>query len=315
MSYNLLADLYTSQTSSSLWTYLPPKFLTIFYRLPQLIHEIISTQSTVILLQEVDQKHYRNYIYPVLKKLGYEGTFGKKYGNQTEGLSTFYKLSPYITLTSPPTTSKLSSLYGPINSYLSSSPPLSSIMIEKLGTIYQLTTLNILSTPINICNVHLFYHPLADHIRLLQVKCVIRELDCCGDVVFGGDFNSDYRSGGVRLIEEGKVVEGMECWERVWRDLNTFTWNTSPSPVSTLLPLPLNSSSRFKLSSGVHSFTNYALDFIEQLDYIFVRGRNIRIVGHAECVGKEEVGDKAMPNERMGSDHLSVVCDLRIGGG
>ena len=85
MSYNLLADLYTSQTSSPLWTYLPPKFLTIFYRLPQLIHEIISTQPTVILLQEVDQKHYRNYIYPVLKKLGYEGTFGKKYGNQTEG--------------------------------------------------------------------------------------------------------------------------------------------------------------------------------------------------------------------------------------
>lgn len=82
MSYNLLADLYTSQTSSPLWTYLDKKYLSIFYRLPSLINEIIDTEPNILLLQEVDSKHYRRYIKPILEYYGYVGFFGEKGGEK-----------------------------------------------------------------------------------------------------------------------------------------------------------------------------------------------------------------------------------------
>ena len=66
------------------------------------------------------------------------------------------------------------------------------------------------------------------------------------------------------------------------------------------------------LASGTHSFTNYAVGFIEQLDYIFVSD-GFEVVKWAECVGREAVEPYiAMPNENMGSDHSSVICDIKL---
>ena len=74
------------------------------------------------------------------------------------------------------------------------------------------------------------------------------------------------------------------------------------------------------LESGCHdtpNFTNYATDFIETLDYIFVSKPStsdpfgFESKGEAPMPSEEMVKEHiAMPNEVMPSDHVSVVCDF-----
>jgi hypothetical protein len=68
----------------------------------------------------------------------------------------------------------------------------------------------------------------------------------------------------------------------------------------------------------VPSFTNFAVDFVETLDYIFASSPSQREMFGFEPMGeapmpKEEVVKcfVAMPNELMPSDHVAVVCDFK----
>ncbi|GMH57802.1 hypothetical protein TL16_g02780 [Triparma laevis f. inornata] len=274
MSYNLLADLYTSQTSSPLWTYLDKKYLSIFYRLPNLINEIIDTEPNILLLQEVDSKHYRRYIKPILEYYGYVGFFGEKGGGQSEGLCSFFKGVEVC----ESSTLKFKDVYNcEIKKFINFDNNFKDIMYNKLGTICQVTEIRVMNVVVGIANIHLFYHPKADHIRLLQCKAVYEYV--------------------------------------VKRDLNVFNWGGGDAEdskkVKNLKPREFTIQQPMTLASGIHSFTNYAVGFIEQLDYIYVKG--LKPMGYAECIERSVVEPfTAMPNERMGSDHLSVVCDVSI---
>lgn len=64
-------------------------------------------------------------------------------------------------------------------------------------------------------------------------------------------------------------------------------------------------------------FTNYATDFVDTLDYIFVSKPStsdpfgFESKGEAPMPSEEMVKEHvAMPNEVMPSDHVSVVCDF-----
>lgn len=99
------------------------------------------------------------------------------------------------------------------------------------------------------------------------------------------------------------------------RDLNVFNWGGDDAEdskkVKNLKPREFTIQQPMTLASGIHSFTNYAVGFIEQLDYIYVKG--LKPMGYAECIERSVMEPfTAMPNERMGSDHLSVVCDVSI---
>lgn len=73
---------------------------------------------------------------------------------------------------------------------------------------------------------------------------------------------------------------------------------------------------------AVPAFTNYAVDFVETLDYVFASSAPSSL--ESEVIGFESFGEApmptkemvvkyvAMPNEVMPSDHVAIVCDFGI---
>lgn len=246
-----------------------------------------------------------------------------------------------------------------------------------------------------VSNTHLFYHPMADHIRLLQAYAICHKLDevrrvgqNAYPVMICGDFNSGPLSGeqfydicivgsrsfctdkqtrtagAVRLITQRSLSPNeSECW----KNLNVYTWEcgnneymlghgyigNTPELMTNGEPLFLEEEfvdayddmvclrdSYFSdddndiirpptvvlptcfpdFVSGcttVPVFTNYAVDFVETLDYIFASKPS-----YSEMYGFKPLGEApmpaeeiikrfvAMPNEAMPSDHVAVVCDF-----
>mmetsp|Transcript_21824 Transcript_21824/g.43771 ORF Transcript_21824/g.43771 Transcript_21824/m.43771 type:complete len:1027 (-) Transcript_21824:135-3215(-) len=255
---------------------------------------------------------------------------------------------------------------------------------EEVGQIVQMVRL----TPkqgtgkpdkIVVANTHLFYHPMADHIRVMQAYAICHQLDRMrregnypDPVLICGDFNSGPLSGAVRLLLHRSVdPRENDCW----RYLNEYKWecgdneymldhgfignydpidqtvdtscmderfldahedeesleesyysnevdvDASTDESSNVVPPAIVLPPCFPdLVSGceqVPKFTNYAVDFIETLDYIFASKPSDREpygflpIGEAPMPSDNLVKEYvAMPNECMPSDHVAIVCDF-----
>lgn len=84
-----------------------------------------------------------------------------------------------------------------------------------------------------VINTHLFYHPNARHIRLLQVMCILGQVQALREkhkseggvlphVILGGDLNCLPETGAVQLLLNGEVASDHGDWETssqfAWRD-------------------------------------------------------------------------------------------------
>ncbi|OEU14594.1 Exo_endo_phos-domain-containing protein [Fragilariopsis cylindrus CCMP1102] len=132
-----------------------------------------------------------------------------------------------------------------INLLLESHNELRRVVIEKLGQVVQIATLK-LKNPIKgqqpnfmiVANTHLFYHPLADHIRAMQVYVVLKKIDevrrrrhhsCSNNscleeeeysypFMFCGDLNSDPLSGASQLIYTRSLASDQyDCWKYLYK--------------------------------------------------------------------------------------------------
>ena len=92
MSYNLLADQYTSKEGSKpdRMAYCSSDILQRGRRMPLLMHEILSFQADIVCLQEVDMKLYHTFYYPFMSSQGYNGFFTNKMAETGEGCATFW---------------------------------------------------------------------------------------------------------------------------------------------------------------------------------------------------------------------------------
>mmetsp|Transcript_9689 Transcript_9689/g.21853 ORF Transcript_9689/g.21853 Transcript_9689/m.21853 type:complete len:1018 (-) Transcript_9689:104-3157(-) len=259
------------------------------------------------------------------------------------------------------------------------------IFRESVGQIVQIVRLSPKKTQgcapmpksIVVANTHLFYHPMADHIRVLQAYAICHKLDEIrregqypDPVLICGDFNSGPLSGAVRLLTNRSVLPNEnDCWKH----LNVYRWecgdseymidhgyicnNSSPGEIvdpcyideefvdahsdeaslgdssisnenasshetnNTICPPAIELPSSFPiLASGclkVPQFTNYAVDFVETLDYVFASKPSdsepfgFRPKGEAPMLTTDMVKKfVAMPNEVMPSDHEAVACDF-----
>jgi hypothetical protein len=96
-----------------------------------------------------------------------------------------------------------------------------------------------------------------------------------------------------------------------------FETNTTSSVCPPTIVLP---SCFPNLASGcitIPAFTNYAVDFVETLDYVFASTPSRREtfgfkpLGEAPMPTEEMVKSFiAMPNEVMPSDHVALICDF-----
>lgn len=76
-------------------------------------------------------------------------------------------------------------------------------------------------------------------------------------------------------------------------------------------------SHQFKLASacGTPDYTNYTPDFQGCLDYVFVDADQLQVEKVYPLIEHEHVvANTAIPSEKIPSDHLALVCDLRFAG-
>ena len=255
MTFNILADqnAYKRNTSGHkqipCYPYVSAAVLDKCRRMPLLLHEILSYQADVICLQEVDESVWRGLFRPALEQAGYQGYFSGKISKGTsEGCAMLWSLHRFEALSeddmkhyvlsklildiadnhaqlSPEWTSSQN-----IGQVLKDKPDLRDVIENKLGHIVQMVSLVLRkdqtvadisssSTPdrLLVANTHLFFHPLAAHIRLMQMYGICRtfeqfqqrqqsnQLAASYPMILCGDMNSSLRRAAGYLLIQRQV--------------------------------------------------------------------------------------------------------------
>jgi 2',5'-phosphodiesterase len=128
-----------------------------------------------------------------------------------------------------------------IHNLLDQHQELQHVTRDKVGQVLQVATLRLKDTHgrsdrLVIGNTHLFYHPMADHIRVMQAYATCRQIDevrreggspsesssppC--PLILCGDLNSDPLSGAVRLLLHRQVeADHFETWKNLYE----YSWD------------------------------------------------------------------------------------------
>ena len=224
--------------------------------------EILAYDADIICLQEVDCCSFSNFMDPLLTSKGYTGFYCSKVSvNQNEGCAMFWKTAVFdcnFSKTVPmrdvfSNNAIISDSWGSmkdVNKLLKEHSELSEIVHEKVGTIFQFACLSLKRKTANdaafpepecilVANTHLYFHPLADHIRAIQCLALcqlIDELRASKDskipFLLCGDLNSDPTSGAYRLLLNRKIQVSDES--KCWKYLNHFKWNDKNENESTV---------------------------------------------------------------------------------
>lgn len=202
VSYNILADLYCDSDVSrnELYPYCPAYALNIDYRKLLIVKELLGMflfqlyefefdsfnvlgyNADVVCLQEVDKKVFTNDLEPIFSSMDYESNFSVKGGLVVEGLVCFYNTKRFKLLHSTRVVLaehiSTDPLYRDIWDKIRENKKLSE-RITTRTTAVQTTILE--STEHNeillVANTHLYFHPDADHIRLLQCGLIMKHIE------------------------------------------------------------------------------------------------------------------------------------------
>ncbi|XP_049832497.1 2',5'-phosphodiesterase 12 [Schistocerca gregaria] len=317
VSYNILADLYADSDTArlQLFPYCPPYALNVDYRKQLFVKEILGYNADLICLQEVDSKVFNYDLLPVLSSEGYDGVFEKKGKTVSEGLACFFHSSKY----------KLLDTHNLILSEELPENPLFSDLWQKIRTneplitrlqarttSLQVTVLDCVNSQrcLVVGNTHLYFHPDADHIRLLQAGMIILYLQDIllsvrrslpgkeATLLLCGDFNSTPECGVYQLMTQQMVTEDAVDW--------------SSNVAETVKGVCLSHKFNIASACGTPDFTNYTEGFAGCLDYIFFQTDNLQVTQVVPLPTEEELKQHtALPNVVFPSDHLALVADLK----
>jgi mRNA deadenylase 3'-5' endonuclease subunit Ccr4 len=341
LSYNVLADLnaFSAKDGISFYPYCDAKFIRKERRLPLILFEILQYQADIICLQEVDHGVFYGLLMPALEYHGYEGYFTSKLGTQ-EGGAMFWSLDVFEPLLDSDRKSHVIRDLFVKDHYLgdwSSMPEvfwlldchsgLNEMLRERLGHVLQTAILTRRDDQrkVVVGNTHLYFHPMASHVRLLQLYACLHQVQVERHghfpVVFCGDLNSSPTSGAVKLLFDRIVSpsSGRTDQGTTWKHLHTFSWareyKDPPDPNHSLeIPIIRLPDSFPILCSGYNEmpkYTHYTHNFAATLDYIFVSQDVLKPVTWATMPTEEVLTQHvAMPSEVLPSDHVCLVCDL-----
>lgn len=161
-----------------------------------------------------------------------------------------------------------------------------------------------------VCNSHFYFHPDADHIRLLQsvvcfalIEQLVRRLEEEGhrvSVVFCGDLNSSPDTGVYQLATQGHVDDTHPGWG-------------GASDTESGMCLSFRHTLPFASACGEPEYTNYVVNFNACLDWIFYQTDRLAVTQVVELPSHEVVtANKALPSVVIPSDHLALVADLKF---
>lgn len=267
-------------------------------------------------MQEVDFKVFDLDLIPFLSEIDMSGVHDKK-GTTPEGLATFYRTDRFELLENYGMnigeTIKVHAACQELYQKLQYNQQLVSRFTDRSTTL-QIVLLRSKEFPQKlfvIANTHLYFHPDADHIRLLQMGFNMilvddyiknfKEKYSTEDIsmIFCGDFNSTPECGIYKLMTEGFVPENFIDW--------------SSKPEEAVKNISLSQQYQVKSACGTPKFTNFTVGFQECLDYIFYQTDKFAVTKIVEMPSEEELNAHiAIPSVSFPSDHVAVVTELEI---
>lgn len=320
VSYNLLADLYADgdYARKTLFPYCAAEALKIDYRKQLFIKELVGYNADLLCLQEVDIKIFDYDLKPVLETYNFNGIMTPK-GTCAEGIAMFYRSSRFDLLNTYVLHlgDNISSLpiFTPLWNKIKDNKQLATRICDRSTTL-QLCLLQLKDTKryVMVANTHLYFHPDADHIRLLQIgfslifvdhiyKQAIKEHNIADPqnigLVFCGDFNSVPECGIYKLMTEQFV------------DSNFVDWSSNTE--EAVKDVELRQSFKMISACGTPAFTNYTTLFSACLDYIFYQSDSFDLIQSVPLPTVEQLSaNEAIPSVTFPSDHVSLVADLKF---
>ena len=363
MTYNILADsnAYQVKNQITMYPYVNKDIMDKARRMPLILHEILAYKADVICLQEVDYPVFESLLHPTLQQYGYQGYYSGKHGENTnEGCAMFWSLRSFApvpeqdlqavllrdlvventgdSVNDARPTDEWSTVNQTIWSLLFRRPDLHMVLSTKLSHIAQMIPLYLLDSsssdtticlprPIWIANTHLYYHPQASHIRLLQMLFLLRHVHAVlkntpGELLLCGDLNSSSQTAAGKLMLEGTIPENYRSSKL---HLNTFRDRSLAPSEEAFLELDDNFPSFTlpdsfpKLRPAIDppaEFTHCTHEFCGTLDHIMFSVSNsgqIQPISSAPMPSVEDVTvATAMPSPNIPSDHVSLVCDFIV---
>lgn len=137
-------------------------------------------KADIICLQEVDSKVFDADLKPIFSSYGFESEFSKKGGQVSEGMACIFNASKFqlVQSSSHIVAEELSSnpLVADLWVAVQKNENLSKRILERTTSCQLLVLESVFNAKrIVVANTHLYFHPDADHIRLLQ-SCVTLRL-------------------------------------------------------------------------------------------------------------------------------------------
>ncbi|XP_015031949.2 2',5'-phosphodiesterase 12 [Drosophila willistoni] len=322
VTYNLLADLYADSDHSRtvLFPYCPPKLLQIDYRKQIFIKELLGYNADLLCLQEVDQKIFEYDLKTVLGQSPhkFQGFMALK-GDCAEGVAIFFRESRFELLATHVVNlgKNISTLpiFKDLWDKIKTNEKLAKRICER-NTTLELCLLKVKNTDfyVLVANTHLYFHPDADHIRLLQIgfsiiyvehiyKQYLKDynISCPNKLglLYCGDFNSVPECGIYKLMTEQFVDKHFIDWSS----------NAEEAVVDVELSQPFQMIS----ACGTPETTNYTTLFSGCLDYIFYNGNSFDLLQSVPLPTHEQiVANEAIPSVCFPSDHVALAADLKF---
>ncbi|KAF2358650.1 Endonuclease/exonuclease/phosphatase [Trinorchestia longiramus] len=326
VSYNILGDTYarTEYSAENLFAHCPRYALSVDYRKQLYIAEILGYNADVVCLQEVDDDIFKHDLSSVLlQKAGLAGEYAGKQSQSTkEGCATFFNTKKF---------KLVESLCFGLADELQNNKALADIfskvkknskLLERIlgrNTVLQACVLECLTQGLVehqrqlllVCNTHFYFHPDADHIRLLQagiaftlIEQLVARLEaaekgCLVRVLVCGDLNSTPDTGVYQLATLRHVGADHQGWKSALGE--------EVEGVELRQTLPMAS------ACGTPTYTNYSVPFQGCIDWIFYRTDSLRVENVVPMPSHEVVTEHlSLPSPKFPSDHLALVAQLTI---
>jgi len=357
VSFNILAAPYARTISATrdMYPYCPAHALDFAYRQPLCGRELAKLDADVVCLQECSYSTCWKFLAPL---------FGEKYhirvtlkaNAMSEGCALLIRREAFEVIEERDFLFKELLVNSPafsqtVEEVKARWPDFLTGVLPHMATAFQLTVLRhkASGTTIVVSNTHLFFHPRARHIRLLQAMCLLqqvhelREKHTAGGVpprlLLCGDFNCTPDQAVVNFLLQGEIAADHPDWEMAgefkWErnqdellsddegaeEATTANASSSTAPAKAAeastggmglaLRSPLGSLSNAYASEPM-AFTNYVNDFNGSLDYILT-GPGLHSVKRLPGVSEEDLKPHGgLPNDHYPSDHLSIAVDLEL---
>jgi len=213
MTYNILSHKLADR-HNYLYNCCNSSYVSWKYRRDNLALEMLTYNSDIICLQEVDCTEYENFFKGIMAKAGYVGFYKQRTGIEEDGLALFVKESEYNVLLHQPVEYKMTDLCPSLNR-------------DNVGLI---TVLEHKKSKIRICvaTTHLLFNPKQGIIKFAQYQTLtltIREIlrnnkdyDVNIPIIITGDFNTHANS-----VLYNYIVSGHEKVRKLIKQTTTLS--------------------------------------------------------------------------------------------